>query len=73
VAALDVPLWTELFSLNSKALSEVLERLEKNLHSYRLAVESGDKDYLAAKLNVSASRKKLMNFEHERGDDMSRA
>jgi prephenate dehydrogenase len=72
VAALDVPLWTELFSLNSKALSEVLERLEKNLHSYRLAVESGDKDYLAAKLNVSASRKKLMNFEHERGDDMSR-
>ncbi len=71
VAALDVPLWTELFSLNSKALSEVLERLEKNLHAYRVAVESGDRDYLAAKLNVSASRKKLMNFEHTRGDDMS--
>ncbi|MEG1857986.1 MAG: prephenate dehydrogenase, partial [Pseudoflavonifractor sp.] len=32
VAALDVPLWTQLFSMNAPALLSSLEQLEKNLH-----------------------------------------
>ena len=33
VAALDVPLWTELFSLNAPALTAVIRRLEDNLRA----------------------------------------
>ena len=35
VAALDVPLWTELFSMNAPALCTVIRTLEDNLRAYR--------------------------------------
>jgi prephenate dehydrogenase len=62
VAALDVPLWTQLFSMNAPALSKVIARLEHSLHAYRLAVESGDTGVLAEKLAFSAQRKRQMNL-----------
>ncbi len=69
VAALDVPLWTELFSLNAPALCRVIQTLENNLHAYREAIECGDREALAAKLEHSASRKRQMNLEGPpRGD-----
>ena len=63
VAALDVPLWTELFSMNAPALCKVIRNLEDNLRSYREAVESGDTERLAEKLAWSADRKRRMNLE----------
>ena len=63
VAALDVPLWTELFSMNAPALSKVIRNLEENLRSYRLALESGDTALLSQKLAYSAARKRRMNLE----------
>jgi prephenate dehydrogenase len=62
VAALDVGLWTQLFSMNAPALSKVIERLERNLHAYRQAVEQGDTEALAEKLAWSAKRKRQMNL-----------
>ena len=41
VAALDVPLWTQLFSLNAPALTQALETLEDNLRLYRQASSPG--------------------------------
>lgn len=70
VAALDVPLWTQLFSLNSEALSKVLARLEGRLHDYRTAIESGDREMLSAMLAASAGRKQQMHLEQARGDDV---
>ncbi len=58
VAALDVPLWTELFSLNAPALSQSIARLEDNLHAYRQALESGDVQLLRDKLTASSARKR---------------
>ena len=63
VAALDVPLWTELFSMNSPALVSVLRRLEDNLRSYRETIERGEERALADKLEFSAARKRKMNLE----------
>lgn len=63
VAALDVPLWTELFSLNAPALCKVIKTLEDNLRSYREAIESGDRAALSAKLQYSSDRKRKMNFD----------
>lgn len=63
VAALDVPLWTELFSMNAPALSAVIRRLEENLKAYREAIEWGDRKVLAEKLSWSADRKRHMNLE----------
>lgn len=63
VAALDVPLWTELFSLNAPALCRVIQTLEDNLKSYREAIQSGDREALAAKLQYSSERKRRMNFD----------
>ncbi len=62
VAALDVPLWTELFSMNAPALSRVLERLEQNIRAYRKVLEQGDVDALREKLQVSSQRKREMNL-----------
>lgn len=62
VAALDVELWTQLFSMNAPALTKVIDRLEKNLHAYRTAIESGDTQALADKLTWSANRKRQMNL-----------
>lgn len=63
VAALDVPLWTELFSMNRPALCRSLRTLEENLHSYLEVLESGDEKALAEKLAYSAQRKRKMNLE----------
>ena len=62
VAALDVGLWTQLFSLNRPALLTVLDRLLDNLQSYRDALASGDRQALADKLARSAARKRQMEL-----------
>ncbi|MCD8004624.1 MAG: prephenate dehydrogenase [Oscillospiraceae bacterium] len=58
VAALDVPLWTELFSLNAPALARSIARLEDNLRAYRQALEAGDTRLLEEKLTASSGRKR---------------
>ena len=63
VAALDVGLWTQLFSMNAPALLTALDRLEENLHAYREAIASGDTKLLSEKLAYSAGRKRRMNLE----------
>ena len=63
VAALDVGLWTQLFSMNTPALLAALDRLEENLHAYREAIASGDTNLLSEKLAFSAGRKRKMNLE----------
>jgi prephenate dehydrogenase len=63
VAALDVPLWTELFSMNAPALCRVVKTLEYNLRSYRETIERGDCAQLSEKLARSAARKKKMDLE----------
>lgn len=62
VAALDVGLWTELFSLNRPALLTVLDRLMEHLGAYREALASGDSGKLAEKLAYSAARKREMDL-----------
>lgn len=67
VAALDVPLWTQLFSMNADALDRALEQLEQNIASYRQVLRSGDREALARKLEWSSERKRRMNrAEQER-------
>ena len=56
VAALDVGLWTQLFSLNQPALLAAVDRLLDNLQSYRDALASGNRAALAEKLAHSAAR-----------------
>lgn len=63
VAALDVPLWTQLFSLNAAPLAQVIGRLEENLKSYRQALERGDRALLSEKLYDSSARKRKMVLE----------
>lgn len=70
VAALDVPLWSELFSLNAPALTKVIRRLEDNLCAYRQVLEAGDVAKLEEKLTYSSQRKRQMNVEARRGDDV---
>ena len=61
VAALDVPLWTQLFTLNADALGDALEKLESNIRLYRETIQSGDRETLIRKLTFSAARKRRMN------------
>jgi prephenate dehydrogenase len=70
VAALDVPLWTQLFSMNAPALCKVIAQLEDRLSAYRQVIQSGDTDKLSAMLAASAGRKRQMNLEARRGDDV---
>ncbi|MCI8479041.1 MAG: prephenate dehydrogenase/arogenate dehydrogenase family protein [Oscillospiraceae bacterium] len=63
VAALDVGLWTELFSMNTPALLEVLDRLMENLTAYRDTLAGADPQKLAEKLSYSAARKRQMNLQ----------
>ena len=63
VAALDVPLWTQLFSMNASALCKVIQNLEDNLRSYRETIQSRDTALLADKLTYSADRKRKMVLE----------
>ena len=68
VAALDVPLWTQLFSLNAPALVSALEQLEDNLRRYRLAIQEGNVRELSGMLSRSSARKRQMNrLEQESG------
>jgi len=62
VAALDVGLWTQLFSLNAPALLQCLDTLIGNLNAYREALASGNRQELAEKLNVSSARKRKMDL-----------
>lgn len=62
VAALDVGLWTQLFSLNAPALVGCLDTLIENLSAYREAIASGDREALAGKLAWSADRKRKMDL-----------
>ena len=68
VAALDVSLWTQLFTLNSEALCHALEQLEHNLHEYRRVIQEGKREELIEKLSYSSARKRKMNqMEQESG------
>lgn len=70
VAALDVGLWTQLFSLNAPALGKMIGQLEDRLHSYRMAIEAGDLEALSDMLTSASERKKQLNIEQARGDDV---
>ena len=63
VAALDVGLWTQLFSMNAPALTAALERLEDNLRSYRTALAAGDTVTLSQRLTHAAGKKRLLDLE----------
>ncbi len=62
VAALDVDLWTQLFSMNAPALTREIDRLVQNLSAYRDAIAGGDVHALSDKLSWSANRKRQMNL-----------
>lgn len=70
VAALEPEIWTELFSMNAPALVDALRRLEKNLRDYREVLEADDTVTLMKKLQSSSDRKRAINVEHRRGDDV---
>ena len=62
VAALDVGLWTQLFSLNAPALTACLDTLIGHLQNYRKVIDSGDREALAEKLTFSSGRKRQMDL-----------
>ncbi len=62
VAALDVGLWTELFSMNRPALVESVDRLLESLTAYREVLAGGDAAQLSQKLARSAARKRQMDL-----------
>mgnify|MGYP002510560117 FL=1 len=70
VAALDPAMWTQLFTLNAPALSQVLEGLEGRLRQYRQVIQSGDRETLSALLAQASGRKKQIDLERARGDDV---
>ena len=70
VAALDPAMWTQLFTLNAPALSKIVSELEERIHQYRVAIENNDRETLCAMLASASSRKKQINLERARGDDV---
>lgn len=62
VAALDPDMWTDLMSANAPALTQVIRRLEENLHAYRIALDNRDRERLHAKLTYSSNRKRRINL-----------
>lgn len=62
VAALDPNMWTDLMGLNAPALSQVIRRMEENLHAYRIALDNQDRERLHAKLTYSSNRKRRINL-----------
>ena len=70
VAALDAAMWTQLFTLNAPALTRVLGALEERLRQYREAIEAGNRDALRDMLARASDRKKRINLERARGDDV---
>ena len=70
VAALDPAMWTQLFTLNAPALCQVVGALEERLRQYRQAIETGDREALSAMLACASGRKKQIDRERARGDDV---
>ena len=70
VAALDPAMWTQLFTLNAPALSKMVAELEDRIHQYRVAIEHNDRETLRAMLASASDRKKQINLERARGDDV---
>lgn len=70
VAALDPAMWTQLFTLNAPALCRVVGALEERLRTYREAIQSGDREALSAMLASASERKKRIDLERARGDDV---
>lgn len=70
VAALDPAMWTQLFTLNAPAIGKVAAQLEERIHQYRVAIETGDQETLRAMLAQASGRKKQINLERARGDDV---
>ena len=70
VAALDPAMWTQLFTLNAPALSKMVAELEERIHQYRVAIEHNDRETLRAMLASASDRKKQINLERARGDDV---
>lgn len=68
VAAMDVSLWTQLFSMNRQALCDALDELEDNIRQYRRIIRLGDQEALRDRLTYSSDRKRKMNrLEEETG------
>ena len=63
-------MWTQLFTLNAPALTKVLGALEERMRQYREAIQSGDRDALRVMLAQASERKKRINLERARGDDV---
>ena len=70
VAALDAAMWTQLFTLNAPALSKMVGALEERMHQYRMAIEAGDRETLRDMLASASGRKKQIDLERARGDDV---
>ena len=62
VAALDVALWAQLFSLNAPALVDCLDVLLENMKKYRDVIASGDRGKLTEMLLYSSDRKRKMDL-----------
>ncbi len=62
VAALDVDLWTQLFSHNAPALLRCLDTFIGHLQAYRETLADGDRGKLSEKLAWSADRKRQMDL-----------
>ena len=62
VAALDAKLWTQLFSLNTPALTACLDGLIGHLQSYRETIAAGDREALLRKLTISSDRKRQVDL-----------
>lgn len=62
VAALDVALWAQLFSLNAPALVGCLDVLLENMKKYRDVIASGDRGKLTEMLLYSSDRKRKMDL-----------
>ena len=58
VAALDVALWAQLFSLNAPALVERLDVFLEHMRKYRDVIASGDRGKLTEMLLYSSDRKR---------------
>ena len=70
VAALDPAMWTQLFSLNAPALCRAVGALEERLGQYRRVIEAGDREALLSMLAQASGRKKQIDLERARGDDV---
>ena len=70
VAALDPAMWTQLFTLNASALAKVMGALEERMRQYRIAIENNDRETLSTMLAQASGRKRQIDLERARGDDV---